>query len=236
MRAREIISEGLLVEGGNVVPDAQPITLENFPTVMKNLASVMPRGITVYPIGSAGKKKISSDVDVLIDARELMEVFPARELKLSRAALENYFKEQGLFAARTGVSVHVGIPTGQGSDVAQVDVMAVENARAAVPLHTHDYSEDPTMKGGTLHAIWADLANMSSTEEHPSLMMSPYRGLVDRQTKELVTNNKDEIAQIIISPEATAEDMRSVPAILRALRSQSPEKYQTIASKYTGMQ
>jgi hypothetical protein len=145
--------------------------------------------------------------------------------------LEEYFQSNGMFAARSGVSVHVGVPTGEGNDVTQVDIMAVENARDVVPLHTHDYSKDASMKGGTLHGIWADLTNMSSLPEHPSLMMSPYKGLVDRQTKELITSNKDQIAKIIIGPNASADDMGSVHSILAALRS-NPEKYKAIKDKW----
>jgi hypothetical protein len=159
-----------------------------------------------------------------------MKAFPAKELKLSRKALEDYFKSKGLFAARTGVSIHVGIPIGSTQDVVQVDLMAVENAAAAQPLHTHDYS-DPQMKGGTLHGMWADLANMSSVEGHESVMMSPYKGLVDRATKELVTNNKDEIAKIIIGPTASAADMGNPQRVLTALKPY-PQKYVAIRDKY----
>lgn len=219
-----------LLEGGNVIPGAKPINKANFPAAVKNLQKILPPGINLYPIGSAGKKEISSDIDALIDAEELMKVFPAKELKLSRKALEDYFKEQGLQASRTGVSVHVGVPTGVGDDLVQVDLMAVENAKAAQPLHTHDYT-DPTMKGGTLHAIWADLANMTSLPDHAKLMMSPYKGLVDRETKELVANDKDAIAKIIIGPTATADDMGNPKKVLKALE-QYPEKYKMIKDKY----
>lgn len=219
-----------LQEGGNVIPNAVPIEKVNFQSVMNNLQKVLPKGINLYPIGSAGHKEISSDIDALIDAAELMQAFPAKELKLSRKALEDHFKSQGLFAARTGVSVHVGVPIGNTDKVVQVDLMAVENAKDAQPLHTHDYT-DPEMKGGTLHAMWADLANMSSTPDHPSLMMSPYKGLVDRNTKELITNKKDEIAGIIIGPTATAKDMGNPKALLAALK-QYPQKYVAIRDKY----
>ena len=77
-----------LFEGGNVVPNAVPIQKSNFAAAMANLQKVLPKGINTYPIGSAGKKEISSDIDALIDASELMAVFPAKELKLSRKALE----------------------------------------------------------------------------------------------------------------------------------------------------
>jgi len=220
----------ILSEGGNVVPNAVPIKRENFAAAMANLTKILPKGMNLYPIGSAGKKDISSDIDALVDAGELMQAFPAKELKLSRKALEDYFKQTGLFAARTGVSVHVGVPTGQGDEIVQVDLMAVENAAAAQPLHTHDYT-DPTMKGGTLHAMWADLANMSQAQGHASLMMSPYKGLVDRETKELVTNNKDQIAKIIIGPTASADDMGNPTKMMAALQ-QYPQKYNVIKNKY----
>lgn len=219
-----------LIEGGNVVPNAVELRKENFPLVMANLKKILPPNLNLYPIGSAGHKEISSDIDALIDAGELMTAFPAKELKLSRKALEDYFKSKGLFAARTGVSIHVGIPIGATQDVVQVDLMAVENAAAAQPLHTHDYS-DPQMKGGTLHGMWADLANMSKVEGHESVMMSPYKGLVDRATKELVTNNKDEIAKIIIGPTASAADMGNPQKVLAALKPY-PEKYAAIRDKY----
>ena len=220
-----------LIEGGNVVPNAIELRKANFPSVMANLKKVLPQGINLYPIGSAGKKEISSDIDVLVDAEELMSAFPqSKDLKSARQSLELYFKEKGLFAARTGVSVHVGIPIGTTQNLVQVDIMAVENAAAAQPLHTHDYSRDPSMKGGTLHAIWADLANLSSTPEL-SLMMSPYKGLVNRTTKELITNNKDEIAKRIIGPDASAQDMSSVGGILDSLKKY-PEKYKAIKDKY----
>lgn len=217
-------------EGGNVIPGAVPIRKENFPRAVANLQDILPRGLNLYPIGSAGHKEISSDIDALIDAGELMKVFPAKELKLSRKALEEFFKSKGLYAARTGVSIHVGIPTNVKDEIVQVDLMAVENARAAQPLHTHDYT-DSSMKGGTLHAIWADLANLSSAQGHSNLMMSPFKGLVDRDTKELVTNNKDEIAKIIIGPSASAEDMGNPTKVITALKKY-PEKYKIIKEKY----
>lgn len=220
----------ILNEGGNVIPNAVPIKRENFSAATGNLIKLLPQGVNLYPIGSAGKKEISSDIDALVDAGELMQAFPAKELKLSRKALEDYFKEKGLYAARTGVSVHVGVPTGVGDEVVQVDLMAVENASEVQPLHSHDYS-DPTMKGGTLHAMWADLANMSSVSGHSSLMMSPYKGLVDRETKELLTSNKDKIAKVIIGPSASADDMGNPTKMLKALEKY-PEKYKAIKQKY----
>lgn len=217
--------------GKNVIPNAVDLYCEDVPFITANLMKLLPNGIKIHPIGSAGHKPVSSDADFLIDAKELMIVFPAPTLSESRKQLETYFKNIGLFSARTGVSVHVGIPNGRTQQVVQVDLMAVENAKDVAPLHQHDYSEDPTMKGGTLHAIWADLARMSATPKHKTVMISPYRGLVDRETKELITSSKDAIAKIIIGPSATSCDMRSVSAIIQSLTPYT-EKFNAITKTY----
>lgn len=215
--------------GRNVVPNAVELHKEDVIPLTMNLITLL-KGINIFPIGSAGQKDVSSDADFLIDASELMSVFPAATLSESRKALEAYFKSIGLFSARTGVSVHVGIPI-NSKDVVQVDLMAVENAKEVAPLHQHDYSNSPTMKGGTLHAIWADLARMSSAPGHPSIMISPYKGLVNRETKEFITSSKDAIAKIIIGPTANACDMGSVSAIIQAL-APYPEKFKAVESTY----
>lgn len=216
--------------GRNVVPNAVELHKEDVIPLTMNLIKLLPNGINIFPIGSAGQKEVSSDADFLIDATELMSAFPTATLSESRKALEAYFKDLGLFAARTGVSVHVGIPI-NSTNVIQVDLMAVENAKEVASLHQHDYSSDPTMKGGTLHAIWADLSRMSSMPGHASIMISPYKGLVDRETKEFITSSKDAIAKIIIGPTASACDMRSVSAIIQALIPY-PEKHQAISNTY----
>jgi len=46
---------------------------------------------------------------------------------------------------------------------------------------------------------------------------SAFKGLVDAQTKEVVTRDLDEIAKLIISPNASAKDLGSVESIMAAL-------------------
>ena len=216
--------------GGNVVPNAKPVTLGNFNTVRRNLENILPAGIAIFPIGSAGHKEISKDLDVLIDATALSTHFLTTSIKDSKKKLEEYFVNLGYFSKRTGVSVHVGIPTGEGTDVTQVDIMVVENAEEIWPLHVHDYTS-PNTKGGTLHAMWADLANLTSILNHSKLMISPYKGLLDRNTRELISSDKNTIASIIVSEDATKDDLSSVGRILKLLPTDS-EKYNLIYSKY----
>lgn len=215
---------------GNVVPNAQDVLLSQVSEVIDKLTALMPHSIAIHVIGSAGQKVSSSDVDVLIETSELLKYFSVTTVKQGRILLAKHFSDQGIYATRTGSSVFIGIVIENGTKVVQVDITPVENAVKLVPLHTHDYSNDPTMSGGTLHAIWADLANLSSTEE-TKLMMSSYKGLMNRTTKQLITLNKGDIAIRIIGPTAKARDLASVHAILAALHPY-PDKFKIIKLKY----
>jgi hypothetical protein len=215
--------------GRKVVPHAAELVKEEVLDLTTNLMHILPKGINVYPIGSAGQKPVSSDADFLLDARESANKFFGRTITETRLNMEQYFKDIGLFSKRTGVIVHVGIPVDR--KIIQVDLMVVENAREVAPLHQHDYHDDPNMKGGTIHAIWADLARMVSIPGHSHVMISPYIGLVDRDTKEFITNDKDKIAKILIGPDASSVDLRSVSAIIQSLIPY-PEKYHNIYNRY----
>ena len=46
----------ILLEGGNVIKGASPIAKDDFTTAVRNLQKILPKGLNLYPIGSAGKK------------------------------------------------------------------------------------------------------------------------------------------------------------------------------------
>ena len=54
--------------------------------------------------------------------------------------------------------------------------------------------------------------------------MSPYIGLVNRDTNELVSNNLDDIAKKIISPNATAKDLGSLESIMAAMNPNTAQQ------------
>lgn len=104
-------------------------------------------------------------------------------------------------------------------------------------LHTHDFSMDPEMKGGQLFTdVYPTLVKLASKstfvdpktgEEKGSLQYSPDRGLVDRETNQVVAINKNDIAKILLGPNATARDMSSITGIKNALAKQ-PEKLRQV--------
>lgn len=209
---------------GNAIPLSTPISRDDYGTVIQLIKNILPNGLGIYPFGSAGKKDISGDIDLFIEATELMSIFSSPDVKNARKALEEHFKNNGLCSNRSGVSVHVGVPFKDG--IIQVDFMAVDDAINLQKLHDHDYA-NPLTNGKTIVSLWCDLANVTSS----TLMISPYRGLVNRLTRELISMDKDVIAKIIISDDAIGDDMSSPEKILCALLNNQP-KHQIINEKY----
>ena len=167
---------------GNAVSNAKPITKHDYQQITKNLKSLLPDGLPLYPFGSAGKKEISGDVDFFIDADELLSFIPSsRHLNIldCRKHLHDYFINKKLKASRTGINVHIGVPLNE--DIIQVDLTVVTNAAKIAHLHDHEYDNED-VKGKTIVSIWCDLANLTS----PDLMISPYKGLLNRNTRELI--------------------------------------------------
>lgn len=209
---------------GNAISNAKPIKKEDYKKLFNTLKSILPYGLTLYPYGSAGKKDISGDADFFIDSADILSVFPSKTLTDSRKTLQQYFIYRKYESTRTGTSVHVGIPI--NDDIIQVDLTIIENAATISYLHDHVYDNNE-VKGKTIVSIWCDLANLTSD----NLMLSPYKGLLTRDTRELVSNDPYEIAKIIIGPNATEYDMRSPKRLLNAVANDDI-KFQHIKNTY----
>lgn len=196
--------------GGHAIPNASPIKKDDYHLILNNLPKYLPDGLQVFPFGSAGKKQISNDIDIFVDSTLLLKIFNVKTDSLGRKALQQYFITNGLTTSRSGITVHVGIPHNDG--IVQVDIMAVEYPLLIQQLHDHLY-DDETTQGKTIISMWCDMARLSS----PSLLFSPYNGLFIRETRELLTTDKNTIAKFIIGQSATGEDLRSPKRILSAL-------------------
>jgi hypothetical protein len=210
-----------LTEGGNVFLDVTSIKKQYVPGIIKDIQKLMPKGISIIPhIGSAGFKVESGDMDVFVNAERIAQVFQAPDEKKARAALKAHISAQGFETALSGRNVHVRMPVPDGSFV-QVDVMVIPNAEKVAPFHQHGPScqyDDPAFKGGQLFILYSSLAKALG------LKFSPFEGkLVNRETNEVVADDKDAVAKILLNPKATAADLSNVKSILRALAN-DPQK------------
>jgi len=105
-------------------------------------------GVKAIPIGSTTKpdsKPLFGDMDMIVDEQEVLAAFGAKDLKTARKALKNFFEENGITSAQTGVSVHARIPT--ENSYHQVDLMIVSNAKPISQFHMHDIPQKSPYKG-----------------------------------------------------------------------------------------
>lgn len=204
----------ILNEGGNIWPDqTSDFDHKDIPALMKQINSVVTKtGAKALPIGSGATPtpgKRSGDLDMIVDSGILKDFFKAKDDKNARIELENLFKQAGFDTAKTGTSVHVRVPLGDASH--QVDIMVVPEGETAQKFHVHDIPKGSPYKGKHKQIAMAYLAKQKG------MKWSPYKGLLDRETNELVTNNIDEVAKELIGPNASAKDLGSVESMAKAL-------------------
>ena len=152
-------------------------------------------------------------------------------LAASKYALAKYMTDNG-YDTDPG-TLTVGYD--DGDKVFSIDLII--RPREAWELHAHDFTRDPGMRGGQLFTdVYPTLVKLASKttfidpksgEEKGSLQYSPDRGLVDRETDQVVAINKNEIAKILLGPNATAKDMSSMSGIRDALKNQ-PDKLRQV--------
>jgi hypothetical protein len=211
----------ILKEGGNVWPDVDPFTKAEAPAILKRAQQVMPPGIQLIPVGSAGHKASSGDMDIMVDADQVLQAFAVKDEKSARASLKLNMQDRGIEAAQTGINVHIKIPN--GDKFAQVDIMLVKNAGQVSRFHQHDYSVEKTpFKGVHKHILLSSMAKETRTPDYPyGLMWSGFQGLFARdqvgKKGELISQDPDEVATILLGPGASAADLGSVEKILERL-------------------
>lgn len=203
-----------LNEGGNIWPDeTEDFDHAIIGNMMKQINSVVSKtGAKALPIGSGATPtpgKRSGDLDMIVDSGKLKEFFGVADDKNARVELEKLFQQAGFDTKKTGTSVHVKTKVGDAAQ--QVDIMVVPDGETAQKFHVHDIPQGSPYKGKHKQIAVAYLA------KEKGLKWSPYKGLVNRETNELISNDLDEIAKQLIGPNATAKDMGSVEAIAKAL-------------------
>lgn len=173
-------------------------------------------GIECIPVGSAATPtpgKRSGDLDVIVDSNAVMSFFNSKDAKEAKQQLSQYIKDKGYNTAVIGTNVHVQMPL--GSDSHQLDIMVVDNAPSIAKFHTHDIPQGSPYKG-----IHKQLA-ISKIAKAKGMLWSAWKGLFKRDEKgkagEFVSNNLDEIAQVLLGPNRNANDLGSLESILATM-------------------
>ena len=220
-----------LFEGGNAIPTSIPVAKNEVKAIVAAAKKALPADLVKRmqtDIGSAGYKVESGDIDIMVEAEDVITLFNTtgekNPLLAAKKALENYFRGQGIETKVNGNNVSIGIPYKDA--LAQVDVMVIHDASIVAPYHQHgprgSYN-DPEFKGQPIFIL------MNSIGKALGLKFDAFGAkLLRRDDNAVVARDRDAVAKILLNPKATADDLNSVKSILRALEG-DPEKNAKLA-------
>ena len=231
------LEEEVVNEGGNAINAAEPVNREDVPNVVETAKRLLPKELLKnlqVDIGSAGfKKKPSGDIDLMIEAIDLVTLFkthkntPEETIKAAKVALQTYLEAKGIDANVKGRNVHAGIPYLQKSThhskVAQVDYMIIEEAKMVAQWHQHGprgMYDDDNFKGNEIFIL------ISSIAKPLGLKFDPFAAkLVNRETGEVVARTRDQAAKILFypPPREKGDAFNSVKSMIKALEN-DPDK------------
>jgi hypothetical protein len=211
----------ILLEGGNAIPESNPVKQADVAGVVASAKKALPKSLLVNiqtDIGSAGYKAESGDIDLMVEAQDLIQLFKTSGEKdptaSAKKALANYFQKKNIQTKINGRNVSIGVPYENG--LAQVDVMVIHDAHIVAPFHQHGTRGmygDPDFKGSDIFLL------ISSIAKHLNLKFDAFGAkLIDRKTGDVVARTRDEVAKVLLNPKAIGEDLNSVKSIMRILK------------------
>lgn len=216
----------MLTEGGNVFKDSsgnaktQRINLADIAPTIKWLEAVTGLPLRDNTLGTTGLKPTSGDLDLGVDSNQVSKDDLAK-------LLSDYVAQNGQdprdWVRKSGISVHFLTPIAGRADrgFVQTDFMFVPKMEWARFMLAGS-PPDSDFKGASRNIL------INSMGKALGYKLNQNTGLMDRTTNELITDDPDEIAKMLLKPGATRGDLRSVESILAALRD-DPRRDQKLA-------
>jgi len=205
-----------IFEGGNVFKDGdgraltQRINQTDVKTTLAWLEEMLPSlDLQNNTLGSTGIKDTSGDLDIAIDATKYTKEQLVAEL--TRWVLSQKQKPED-WVKKTGSAVHFKTPINgnPNNGYVQTDFMFLNNVPwskfvlGAMPA-------DSKYKGRERNVL------MNSIAKSMGYKLNQNAGIADRATNELITDDPDKVAKILLNKTATRQDLASVETILQAL-------------------
>jgi hypothetical protein len=212
----------MILEGGNVFKnnDGQALTQRINQTDVKPtlawLEEMLPgMDLQNNTLGSTGIKDTSGDLDIAVDANQVTK--EQLVAQLSQWAASQGFKPED-YVRKSGTAVHFKTPIDGRPDrgYVQTDFMFMKDVPwskfvlGAMPA-------DSRYKGRERNVL------MNSIAKSMGYKLNQVSGIADRATNQLVTNNPDQVAKLLLNKTATRQDLASVESILQAL-STDPDR------------
>jgi hypothetical protein len=216
-----------LLEGGNVFKDAdgRPVTQRINQTDVKStlawLEELVP-GLDLQgnTLGSTGIKATSGDLDIAVDATQVTK--EQMVAQLTRWAQSHGFKPEE-WVKKSGTAVHFKTPINgnPAQGFVQTDFMFLQNVPwskfvlGAMPA-------DSKYKGKERNVL------MNSIAKSMGYKLNQIAGIADRATNQVITDDPDQVAKMLLNKSATRQDLASVENILQAL-STDPKREEKLA-------
>ena len=216
-----------LHEGGNVFKDSsgRPLTQRINQTDVKPtvawLDEMLPGlDLANNTLGSTGIKATSGDLDLAVDSTRV-----TKEQLIQR--LSQWAQSHGLkpeeYVKKSGTAVHFLTPiTGRPDQgYVQTDFMFLQNVPwskfvlGAMPA-------DSKYKGRERNVL------MNSIAKSMGYKLNQIAGIADRNTNEIITDDPDAVAKVLLNKRATRADLASVETILASLEK-DPQREQKLA-------
>jgi hypothetical protein len=226
-----------LREGGNAIARSTPVKQQDVAGVVDLAKKALPAELVKNlhtDIGSAGYKVESGDIDIMIEAQDLVDLTNTQDapdpVKKAKQVLKAHFEKQGIEANVNGRNVSIGVEYREQDTnqvkIAQVDVMVIHDVNIVAPWHQHGprgMYDDPDFKGSHLFIL------MNSIAKHLNLKFDAFAAkLLNRDTNEVVARTRKEVAKILFGPKAKESSLDSVKSALKALES-DPDKESKLA-------
>ncbi len=206
----------MIVEGGNVfkdesgTPRTQRINLADIRPTVAWLEKVTGLPLLNNMLGSTGLKATSGDLDLAVDSNRTAKDDLVQHLS-------DYVRKNGQdprdWVRKSGTAVHFLTPIGGRADsgFVQTDFMFLSKPEFSKFILRQD--PDSSYKGATRNVLLNSLAKSMGYK------LNQIAGIADRATNDIITDDPDDIARMLLNPKATREDLGSVEKILAALKS-----------------
>lgn len=204
----------MIAEGGNVFkdpagqPKTQRINLADIRPTIQWLERVTGLPLLDNMLGSTGQKATSGDLDLAVDSNRVQKDDLVRQLS-------DYVSGNGQdprdWVRKSGTAVHFLTPIGGRANTGfvQTDFMFLAKPEFSKFILRQDPSSE--YKGATRNVL------LNSMAKSMGYKLNQIAGIADRATNDLITDDPDEIARMLLNPRATRDDLTSVERIMAAL-------------------
>ena len=219
-------------EGGNVFKDEQGEPL----TQRINLADIEPtvrwlEGITDLPLldnmlGTTGLKPTSGDLDLAVDSNQVNKDEFFQRLT---GMIQQQGQDPRSWVRKSGTAVHLLTPIGgrPNRGFVQTDFMFLPKPEFSKWILRSDPASQ--YKGATRNIL------INSMAKSLGYKLNQIAGIANRTSNELITDDPDRIAQMLLNPRASRDDLVSVERIMAALKN-DPRRDEKLADFRDHMQ